>query len=218
MNQVFTHLKREGIIPVVTVSSCDDSLEIMDALVKGGIFTIEITLRTDEGVKAIALIKDRFPEVLVGAGTVTTRKRFDDALSAGADFFVTPGMNQTIILQAQEVEKTIIPGCLTPTELDTGISFGLEVFKYFPSECFGGLKTIKAFAGPYPDVLFIPTGGINLENARQYLGDKHILAVGGSWLVKEPWIRSGEFAEITKCAIEAREMVAEIRPEVVYHA
>jgi 2-dehydro-3-deoxyphosphogluconate aldolase/(4S)-4-hydroxy-2-oxoglutarate aldolase len=218
MNEVFLHLQREGIIPVVTISSRGDSPFIVDALVKGGIFTIEITLRTDEGVKAIALIKDRFPEVLVGAGTVTTRKRFDEAFEAGADFFVTPGMNQEIILQALAVNKPIIPGCLTPTELDAGISHGLEVFKYFPSESFGGLKTIKALSGPYPDVLFIPTGGINLENARQYLSNSRILAVGGSWLVKEGWVRDGQFEEITKCANEARKMVTEVRPEAVQHA
>ena len=217
MNEILKHFQREGIIPVVTISRWKDTEAIMSALLKGGISTIEVTLRTDEGIKSIAWIKENLPKVLVGAGTVTTMKRFEEALSAGADFFVTPGINPIIVERAIKEGKTIVPGCLTPTELDTGILFGLDVFKFFPSECFGGIKTIKALAGPYPDVRFIPTGGINLENARQYLADPHVLALGGSWLVKESWVRDEMFDEITKSAKDARDLVQEIRQEVIDH-
>lgn len=218
MNEILKHFQKEGIIPVVTISRSEDATQIMSALVEGGITTIEITLRTEEGVKSIARVKEKFPAVLAGAGTVTTMARFEAALAAGADFFVTPGMNATIIKRALQEGKPIVPGCLTPTELDTGMALGLDVFKFFPSEAFGGIKTIKALAGPYPNVLFVPTGGINSENARLYLADKHVLAVGGSWLVKEPWVREGKFEEITKCAQAARTLVNEARQEVVNHA
>jgi 2-dehydro-3-deoxyphosphogluconate aldolase/(4S)-4-hydroxy-2-oxoglutarate aldolase len=218
MNVILKHLQKEGIIPVVTISRSDDAQQIVEALLKGGISTVEITLRTEEGVKAISYIKENFPEMVVGAGTVTNMNRFEGALSARADFFVTPGMNRSIIERALQAGKLIIPGLVTPTELEIGLSFGLQVFKFFPSEPFGGVNTIKALAGPYPNVLFVPTGWINPENARQYLADKHVLAVGGSWLVKDLWVKEGKFEEITKCAIEARALINEIREEAVTHA
>lgn len=218
MDEIVNHLQNEGIIPVVTINRSEDACQIMEALLKGGITTIEITLRTDEGVTSIAQIKKNFPEVAVGAGTVTSIERLEGAISAGADFLVTPGLNEIIVRRAIQAGKVIFPGIVTPTELDEGMSLGLDVFKFFPSEVFGGIKAIKALAGPFPTVRFIPTGGISLENAQQYLSDKHVLAVGGSWLVKNAWVESSNFYEITKCALDAHALVNKVKAEVLTHA
>ncbi|MGV8050278.1 MAG: bifunctional 4-hydroxy-2-oxoglutarate aldolase/2-dehydro-3-deoxy-phosphogluconate aldolase [Anaerolineaceae bacterium] len=213
MIDIIHHLGSNGVIPVVTIKKEGSATKIALALLQGGITTIEITLRTDKACDSISQIKKMFPDLIVGAGTVTTIDRFKDAVNAGADYFVTPGLDEEIVRLAISLNKTIFPGILTPTELGKGMALGLNVFKFFPSEAFGGIKSIKALAGPFPNVLFIPTGGISLENSRAYLEDKHVLAVGGSWLVKSNWVEEGKFDEIVKRAAEAHAMVIEARKE-----
>lgn len=203
MNQIINQIEKVGILPVIKIDRLDDALPLAQALIDGGISAAEITFRTHHAKDAIQLIKNHFPKMLVGAGTVLTPNQVDDALEAGAQFIVAPGTNPTVIEYCKKRGILIIPGVQTASEIETVMDLGLRHVKFFPAEVNGGLKAIQALAAPYPEIRFLPTGGISLDNMLEYLKSKKVIACGGSWMVHERFIKEKNYEEITKQSREA---------------
>ena len=211
MNDTLKQIGSTGIVPVVVLNKADDAEPLAQALVKGGLPCAEVTFRTDAAEESILRIAKKFPEMFVGAGTVLTTEQADRAVGAGAKFIVSPGLNPKVVEHCLKKGYPITPGIMTPTELEMALGFGLDVVKFFPAENAGGLKMIKAMSAPYTMMKFMPTGGINATNVRDYLACNKILACGGSWMVKGDLINAGDFAEIEKLTREAAAIVKEIR-------
>lgn len=200
-----------GIVPVVVLDDAKDAVPLGNALCEGGLPCAEVTFRTAAAFDTIKAMKNNFPDMLVGAGTVLTPEQVDRALEAGASFIVSPGLNPRVVAHCLEVGVPIVPGTQTPSEMEQALEFGLEVVKFFPAEPAGGLKMIKAVAAPYTRLKFMPTGGINAQNVRDYLAYDRILACGGSWMVKKDLIAAGKFDEIRAMTAEAAAIVKEVR-------
>ena len=171
---------------------------------------LEVTFRTDAAEESIRLMAERYPDMLVGAGTVLTIEQVDRAVKAGAKFIVSPGFDSEIVDYCLEKEIPVFPGCITPSEVAQAVKRGLKVVKFFPAEQFGGVATIKAMAAPYTMVKFMPTGGISAKNLKDYLSCDKILCCGGSWMVKGDLIKAGEFDKIRELTKEAVALAKEI--------
>lgn len=200
-----------GIIPVLEIDSVQGAVPLAEALLAGGLPVAEVTMRTGAAVESIHLIANEVPQIMVGAGTVTSRDQAEAARDAGAQFLVSPGIVEEVVVWAQENQIPMIAGAVTPTEIMHGIRLGLHVLKFFPAETMGGLKAIESMSDPFPGVRFIPTGGIRPENASQYLQHERIHAVGGSWMAKRQMIAEGNFDEIKRLAKEASNIVKQSR-------
>lgn len=200
-----------GIIPVVVLNDADAAVPTARALLRGGIDVMEITFRTAAAQASIARVTAEVPEMKVGAGTVVTVQQARDAVAAGAKFLVSPGSDADIICEAAALNTPIVPGVVTPSEIMLGLKLGVKVFKFFPAESYGGLKTIKALSGPFPQIKFIPTGGINQENAGEYFKNPKIQAVGGSWMVSAKMIEAGEFDAIAEKSAAATALFQQLR-------
>ena len=211
MNDVLEQIGHTGIVPVVVLNNASDAEPLANALIKGGLPCAEVTFRTAAAEESIKIMATKFPEMFVGAGTVLTTEQVDRAIGAGAKFIVSPGFNPKVVEYCIKNNYPICPGIMTPTELEMVLGFGLDVVKFFPAENAGGLKMIKAMAAPYTMMKFMPTGGINATNVRDYLACDKILACGGSWMVKGDLINAGDFAEIERLTREAAAIVKEIR-------
>lgn len=211
MDLILEKIKKMGVVPVVAIEDAADATKLGNALIAGGLPCAEITFRTAAAPEAIRLMAAECPDVLVGAGTVLTAEQAETAVANGAKFIVTPGFDAAVVDWCIANEVPITPGVMTPTEINMGLNKGLSVMKFFPAEAAGGLKMLKAIGGPYGDVKFIPTGGISLNNLRDYLSLPSVLACGGSWLVKKTLIANGEFETITRLAQEAVAIVNEVR-------
>jgi 2-dehydro-3-deoxyphosphogluconate aldolase/(4S)-4-hydroxy-2-oxoglutarate aldolase len=203
MNDILKKIGDLGIVPVVKLDDAADAVPLGKALIEGGLPVAEITFRTAAAEQAIRNITSELPEVLVGAGTVLNVEQAQRAIDAGALFIVSPGFNPAVVEFCINKGIPITPGCSNPSDLDMALSFGLEVVKFFPAEAFGGLSTLKAISAPYGMLKFIPTGGISAKNLNDYLAFPKILACGGSWMVKDDLIKTGNFAEITRLTREA---------------
>ena len=204
-------IKECGIVPVVVLQDAKDAVPAAHALLKGGINVMEITFRTDAAKEAIENVAKNVPEMLVGAGTVITSEQMHNADEAGAQFFVSPGLDLSLVDLAKELNKPILPGIITPSEIMAGLSKGISTFKFFPSGTFGGLKTISALSGPFPQISFLPTGGINAENAEEYFCNTKIIAIGGSWMITDGMIKDGNYEEISARSTEVREIFKKVR-------
>ena len=211
MNEVLMKIGQMGIVPVVVLNDVKNAVPLAQSLINGGLPCAEVTFRTEAAQQSIAEISKNFPQMFVGAGTVLTTEQVDRAVDAGAKFIVSPGFNPKVVEYCIKKGYPVTPGIMTPTELEMALEFGLDVVKFFPAENAGGLKMIKAMAAPYTKMKFMPTGGINTQNVREYLQCDKILACGGSWMVKGDLINSGNFAEIEKLTKEASQIVKEIR-------
>lgn len=198
MENVLDLISKVGIVPVIKLDSSDNAIALVDSLAKGGIPIAEITFRTDAAYESIKKVSSQRPGILVGAGTVIKKEQVDKAIEAGAKFIVSPGFNPKIVSYCIDKKITITPGCTTPSEIEQAIEFGLKVIKFFPSEQSGGLEKIKALSGPYTNMKFIPTGGIDLKNIATYTQNEKVLACGGTFMVKDDFIKSGEFDKITE--------------------
>ncbi len=203
MNEVLERFQKLGIIPVVKIDNAKDAAPLAKALCEGGLPVAEVTFRTEAAEEAIRLMVEACPDMFVGAGTVLTTEQVDRAVAAGAKFIVSPGLNPKIVKYCIEKGVPITPGTSSPTDIEQAIELGLEAVKFFPAEASGGLAKIKAMAAPYVNMMFMPTGGINQKNLISYLDFPKILACGGSWMVSEALINSGEFDEIKKLTREA---------------
>ena len=175
----------DKLIPVVVIKSLDETKKILSSLKKENINCAEITFRTECAADAIKLGLKLFPDMNIGAGTVINLKQCEDAINAGAKFIVSPGLSKEVALLCKEKNIAYYPGCVTPTEIMAALELGITVVKFFPANIYGGLAGIKALSGPFPQVKFIPTGGINRDNLEEYLNSDKVFAVGGSFMVKE---------------------------------
>lgn len=198
-------IKTLRLVPVVILDSPDAAEPLADALCAGGLPCAEITLRTDSALQSIKALAGK-ESFLLGAGTVHSVDQAKAASDAGAQFIVTPGFNPKTVTWCLENNIPIYPGIATPTDLEMALDHGLDVVKFFPAETLGGVKTLKAFSSPYGGIQFIPTGGINAQNLKDYLDLPCVLACGGSWMVKPSLIRDGDFATIEKLTAEATQL------------
>ncbi|MBE5910425.1 MAG: bifunctional 4-hydroxy-2-oxoglutarate aldolase/2-dehydro-3-deoxy-phosphogluconate aldolase [Pseudobutyrivibrio sp.] len=204
-------LSKIGIIPVVVLENADDAHALGEALMKGGLPAAEVTFRTEAAEEVIRILSSEFPEMLVGAGTVLTTEQADRAMAAGAKFIVAPGFNPTVVKHCIEKGYPVTPGVQTPGEMEQAMELGLDFVKFFPAEPSGGLSMIKAVAAPYTKLKFMPTGGINKDNVKDYLAYNKIVACGGTWMVKGDLIASGDFRTIEDLTREAADIVREVR-------
>lgn len=211
MNETLKKLGEYGIVPVVVLNDSKDAAPLADALCEGGLACAEVTFRTEAAAESIKIMSENHPEMMVGAGTVLTVEQVDEAVAAGAKFIVSPGLNPEVVKYCLDKNIPITPGVVTPSEMEQAIELGLNLVKFFPAEPSGGLPMIKAVAAPYTMLKFMPTGGINPNNVKEYLKDDKIFACGGSWMVKGNLVNEGNFDEIKRLTKEAVEIVKEIR-------
>lgn len=203
MKDVLSKIQMMGIVPVIKLDDAKDAVFLAKALCDGGLPCAEVTFRTAAAEESIRLMREAFPEMLIGAGTVLTTEQVDLAVNAGATFIVSPGLNPKVVRYCVERGIPITPGCSTPSDIEAAIELGLDVVKFFPAEAAGGLAMIKAMAAPYANMKFMPTGGINAANLTSYLDFPKIIACGGSWMVKDELVKAGEYDKITVLTKEA---------------
>ena len=209
MKEFMERLKELKIVPVIKVNDAKNAYDLGKALVEGGLPVAEVTFRSDAAAASIREMK-KVEGLLVGAGTITNVKQAQEALDAGAEFIVTAGFSKPVTEFAVKHNIPIFPGVCTPTEILSIMEYDLPVAKFFPAENYGGLTTIKALSGPFPNMKFMPTGGVNPENIREYLSHPNIIACGGSWMVKENLIDEQKFDEIRKLVASAVELVKDL--------
>ncbi|PIE97571.1 MAG: 2-dehydro-3-deoxyphosphogluconate aldolase [Treponema sp.] len=200
---VFEFISNIKLVPVIVTAEVGKIKHVGAALCNAGLPCAEITFRTEGAEKIIACLAKTYPDMLVGAGTVLTVEQVNRAYDNGAKFIVAPGLNPTLVEYCIKKEICIMPGIATPTELDLAIRLGLKVVKFFPANLLGGVPMIKALSAPFQGIKFLPTGGISNKNLRDYLSCKHVLACGGSWIVKKDLIKSSNFEKISELASEA---------------
>jgi 2-dehydro-3-deoxyphosphogluconate aldolase/(4S)-4-hydroxy-2-oxoglutarate aldolase len=205
---VLDEIRRLKIVPVIVIDDAERALALADALAGGGLPCAEITFRTPAAAEALRRIAAERPNVLVGAGTVLTTEQAARARDAGARFIVSPGINPKVVEWCQSHALPVFPGVCTPTEIETALECGLNVVKFFPAEPSGGLAFLKAIAAPFPDLNFMPTGGITAANVREYLAFKRVVACGGSWMAPQDWIQQGAFDRVRDAVAAAVSSVA----------
>lgn len=204
-------VKSTRLMPVAVIPTLESALPLAEALMESGVPHIEITLRTPCALDAMRAIRKEFPEMVVGAGTILDAQSISELVDMGVAFGVSPGLNPAVIEAAQKQDFLMIPGVITPGEVERGLSMGLKLLKFFPAEAAGGAKMLKALAGPYghTGVKFVPTGGINAANARPYLDLKITEAIGGSWFVDQQLVAAGDFQQIVELTREAVALAAQ---------
>ena len=212
MNALNNRISQIGVVPVIKLNHPErDAAALGRALCAGGVPVAEVTFRAAGADKAIRLMKEACPDMLVGAGTVTATAQIDAVIEAGGDFIVSPGFDPELVAYAQEKGIAVYPGCTTASEYHQALKFGLEVIKFFPAEQSGGLAKIKALAAPFPMFKVMPTGGISLKNLKDYISAPVIAACGGSYMVTAELIDSNRWDEITALCRKSREIVEEAR-------
>lgn len=212
MNALNQAISSIGVVPVIKLNHPErDAAPLAKALCEGDVPVAEITFRAAGAPLAIRIMKETCPDMIVGAGTVTTTEQIDEAIEAGAQFIVTPGFDEALVKYAQEKQLAIYPGCTTPTDYHAALKFGLEVLKFFPAEQSGGLAKIKAMSAPFPQFKIMPTGGVSLKNLKEYLSAPVIAACGGSYMVTADLIDNQKWDEITDLCKKSREIVKEAR-------
>lgn len=200
---VLDEIRRLKIVPVIVIDDAAQALGLADALAGGGLPCAEITFRTPGASEALRRIAAERPNVLAGAGTVLTTEQAARARDAGARFVVSPGINPKVVEWCQDHSLPVFPGVCTPTEIETALECGLNVVKFFPAEPSGGVGFLRAIAAPFPDLSFMPTGGITAANVREYLAFKRVVACGGSWMAPQDWIQQGAFDRVREAVAAA---------------
>ncbi len=203
-DEIIAEIGKHRLVPVVTIENAKNAVSLGAAIIAGGLPLAEITLRTGAALEAIKILTRAFPDLLVGAGTVLSAAQAQEAVNAGAKFIVSPGFNPKVVDYCVWNGVPITPGVSSPTLIEMALERNLSVVKFFPAEPLGGMAFLKAIAAPYPNVKFIPTGGINQKNLADYLAYDRVHACGGSWMVASSLIAAGKFGEITKLIKEAR--------------
>ena len=202
---------QQPLVAVLVIEHVAHAVPMAEALLSGGIDQLEVTLRTPSGLEAIAAIKEEVPLARVGAGTVCTPQQVHDAIAAGADFIVSPGATDALLETAAQQSVPFVPGAVTGSEVMRAMAFGFTTLKFFPAESSGGVAVLKAFSGPFPEVRFMPTGGITLDKLHQYLSLDNVLAVGGSWLTPHSLISDQNWEGIAQLAREAAAVTQSLR-------
>lgn len=202
---VLERMANAGVVPVVVLDDAKDAIATANAMMAGGIDVMEITFRTAAAPDAIKAVAENCPEMLVGAGTILNLEQCKLAVSMGAKFIVSPGFDAEVVAWCVENNIAVTPGCVTPTEIMAAIKLGLKVVKFFPANVYGGLNAMKNLAAPFVGIKFLPTGGVNAQNLREYIDASFIHAVGGSWVCPKADIAAGNFEKITALCAEARQ-------------
>jgi 2-dehydro-3-deoxyphosphogluconate aldolase/(4S)-4-hydroxy-2-oxoglutarate aldolase len=191
------------IVPVLVIDKVEDALPIAEALLAADVRVLEVTLRTPAALDVISTIARELPEAIIGSGTVTNRQQLQQSYDAGAKFAISPGLTKDLLQAGNEGNIALIPGISSISELMDGADYGYDHLKFFPAEASGGVKAIQSIGGPFPDIRFCPTGGINLNNVRDYLALPNVVCCGGSWLVSNEIVNNKNWSEITKLANQA---------------
>ncbi|MFQ3288264.1 MAG: 2-dehydro-3-deoxyphosphogluconate aldolase/(4S)-4-hydroxy-2-oxoglutarate aldolase [Alteromonadaceae bacterium] len=191
------------IVPVLVIKKVEDALPIAEALLAADVKVLEVTLRTSAALEAISIIAKELPEAIIGAGTVTNRVQLQRSYDAGAKFAISPGLTIDLLKAGNEGNIALIPGISSISELMDGADYGYDHLKFFPAEASGGVKALQSIGGPFPDIRFCPTGGINLKNVRDYLALSNVACCGGSWLVNDKIVDAKDWAAITLLANQA---------------
>lgn len=205
--EILDEVSKMGLVPVVALDNVEDAEPLAKALIDGGLPCAEVTFRTAAAEESIKIMASKFPQMLVGAGTVLTTEQVDRAVAAGAKFIVSPGLNPKIVKYCTDKNIPIIPGCANPSDVEVAIELGLKAVKFFPAEAAGGLNMIKSMAAPYTMMKFMPTGGISAKNLLSYLDFDKIIACGGSWMVDKKLVNDKDFAKITALTKEAVQLM-----------
>ena len=203
MNPILDQICRIGIIPVIAIDDAKKAVPLARSLVEGGLPAAEVTFRTCAAEEAMRAIAAEVPEMLLGAGTVLNHEQVDRALAAGAKFIVSPGFNPDTVRYVKAKGGLILPGTATPGEMEQAMAFGLEAVKFFPAEQNGGVAKLKAIAGPYKALKWMPTGGVSAKNLMDYLSFDQVVACGGTWMVKKDLIEGEKWDEITRICKDA---------------
>lgn len=190
------------VIPVIVINDLDHAVPLAQALVAGGVKLLEVTMRTPVALAAIEKIAKDVPDAIVGVGTVTQAQHIQQAYDAGARFALSPGVSESLIEKANDLSLPFMPGVMTPSDVIKGLEFGLNDFKFYPAQLAGGPTMLKAFAGPFENVRFCPTGGVSVDNFKEYLALNNVMAVGGSWLCPEQLMANHDWASIEALAKE----------------
>ncbi len=204
-------LDGHGVVPVIKFNDPSEALPLADALSAGGIKIMEITFRSAAAAKAIELVAKERPDILVGAGTVVNLEQLKQAIKAGSKFVVSPGFDEEIVTEGLRQGIIMLPGVVTPSEIMAAMKTELTVLKYFPASVFGGLQAIKSYAGVFPQIKFMPTGGVSAKNLADYLALPNIQACGGSWMVSGDLIGGRKWDKITALSAEAMSIYREVR-------
>ena len=207
----FEKVCNTGIVPVVVLNNADDAVPLAKALLKGGIDFMEITFRTECAAECISVISKEVPEMTVGAGTVLNVEQAKLAVKNGAKFIVSPGLDEGVVIWAKENNIPVIPGCVTPSEIMKAIGLGLKVVKFFPADVYGGIKAIKALSAPFGQIKFLPTGGVSEANLKDFIENKSVAAIGGSWVCKKDDIANHDWDKITALSANAVKIIKETR-------
>jgi 2-dehydro-3-deoxyphosphogluconate aldolase/(4S)-4-hydroxy-2-oxoglutarate aldolase len=212
MNTILARIEKFSLLPIVVIDNAEHAAAFGDTLVAGGLPIVEFTLRTPAAEPSIRALAKR-GDLLVGAGTILTIEQADRAIDAGAQFIVAPGTNPKVVEHVLKRGLPMVPGVATPSEIELATSLGVEVLKFFPAETMGGVAAIKAFAGPFPAVRFLPTGGITPEILPDYLRLRSVVACGGSWMAPRDLLAAGRFDSIAALIEQAKKLLA-APPEV----
>ncbi len=194
-------------IPVLTLDNSEEAVPLAIAILSGGLSIVEVAFRSCAAEKSIKVLRERFPEILVGAGTVSNINRVESALQADAQFIVTPGFNPLVVEASLAEGVPIFPGINNPTGVEQTLNYGLSVAKFFPAEASGGLPFLRALLDPYPSTRFIPSGGITANNLRSYLALPNVIACSGSWIADPVLIREKNFKEIERRVFEVVDLI-----------
>ena len=197
MSDLNTKLGNIGLIPVVVFDKVEYALPTAKAMIEGGLPVMEVTLRTDAAIESMRLIKQNYPEIILGAGTVLNAEQAKTAVAAGCEFIVSPGFDDEVVKYCLDNDILVTPGCVTPTEINHALNFGINILKFFPANVYGGLAGCKALYGPFRMVKFVPTGGIGLSNLSEYADKSYIHAIGGGWLCSTKDMAEGNYANIS---------------------
>jgi 2-dehydro-3-deoxyphosphogluconate aldolase/(4S)-4-hydroxy-2-oxoglutarate aldolase len=196
-------LQQARVIPVVVIEQIEDAVPLATALVNGGLNVLEITLRTPVAIKAITEMKQALPQTIIGSGTVIDIETMQASLDAGVDFMVSPGTNAELLEAVAQNSAPLLPGAATPSEVMNLLNKGFDALKFFPAVAAGGVNMLKSIGGPLPQVTFCPTGGINLNNAPEFLALPNVACVGGTWMLDKKLIADKNWSEITRLAEQA---------------
>ncbi len=206
---VMERLARSVIVPVVVLEKAEDAVPTANAMLKGGIDTMEITFRTECAPECIKAVSENCPDMLVGAGTVLNVEQAELAVKMGTKFIVSPGFDAGVVDWCIKNGIPVVPGCVTPTEITMAVNRGLKVVKFFPANVYGGLNAMKNLSAPFTEVKFLPTGGVNAANIKEYVSAPFIFAVGGSWVCPKKEVAAGNFEKITQLCLEGRRAALE---------
>ena len=201
---VMERLANSVVVPVVVLEKVEDAIPTARAMAAGGVDTMEITFRTACAPDAIRAVAENCPDVLVGAGTIVNLDQCKLAIEMGAKFIVSPGFSDEIVGYCVANGIPVAPGCVTPTEIMGAMKYGLKMVKFFPANVYGGLKALKNLAGPFVGLKFLPTGGVNNDNIKEFIDTPFIHAVGGSWVCPKADIAAGNWEKITQLCMDAR--------------